>query len=123
MPPVARAVLLVLAALAGAVAGVLGSFAHPDEVAALPVGLLLGLGLSVAVFVTSGLLLGRAGAAAAAAGWLGTVLLMSSRRPEGDLVVPATATGYAWLLVGTLLAGVCIALPYSSGPGRPMIRP
>ena len=85
MPPVARAVLLVLAALAGAVAGVLGSFAHPDEVGALPVGLLLGLGLSVAVFVTSGLLLGRAGAAAAAAGWLGTVLLMSSRRPEGDL--------------------------------------
>ena len=81
------------------------------------------LALSAAVFVTCGLLLGRPGAAAAAIGWLGAVLLMSSRRPEGDLVVPATATGYAWLLVGTLLAGVCVALPYSSGRGRPMIRP
>ncbi len=57
--------------------------------------------------------LGRPGAAAAAIGWLVAVLVLASRRPEGDLVVPGSVAGYVWLLGGTLLAGVCVALPYS----------
>jgi len=46
-------------------------------------------------------------------GWLVAVLVLASRRPEGDLVVPGSVAGYVWLLGGTLLAGVCVALPYS----------
>ena len=55
---------------------------------------------------------GRRGAAAAAVGWVLPVLVLSSRRPEGDLVVPATATGYAWLLGGFALAVAGVVLPY-----------
>lgn len=115
MPPALRALLLLPAAAAGAGAGVLGSFVHPLVLAGLPVGLAVAAALSAGVFVTSGLLLGRPGAAAAALGWLVAVLVLASRRPEGDLVVPGSVAGYVWLLGGTLLAGVCVALPYS-GP-------
>jgi hypothetical protein len=113
VPPAVRVLLLVPALVAGAVAGVLGSFVHPEEMAGFPVGLLVALALSAGVFVTSGLLLGRRGAAAAAIGWVAPVLLLSSRRPEGDLVVPATTTGYLWLLGGTVLAVAGATLPYA----------
>jgi hypothetical protein len=121
--PAVRLLLVVPAAVAGAGAGLLGSFVHPLSVAVLPVGLALGFVLSAAVFVTAGLLLGRPGAAAAALGWLVVVLLLAARRPEGDLVVPGSAAGYVWLLGGTVLAGVCASLPYSSRAGRPMTPP
>lgn len=114
---VVRVALAVPAALAGAVAGLLGSFLHPLTVARLPVGLLLALALTAAVVVTAGLLLGRPGSAAAALGWLAVVLVLASQRPEGDLVVPASGLGYTWLLGGTVLALGCVALPYRpSGP-------
>ena len=87
MPVALRALLLLAAAVAGAAAGLLGSFVHPLTVVLLPVGLLLAFALSAAVFVTAGLLLGRAGAVAAGAGWVVTVLVLASPRPEGDLVV------------------------------------
>lgn len=122
MPVPVRLVLLLLAVAAGAVAGVLGSFVHPVEAAGLPVGLLLAAATSVGAWVTCGLLLGRPGSAAAVLGWLVVVLLLSSRRPEGDLVVPGTAAGYAWLLGGLLLGAGCVALPYRR-PGRAPAAP
>ena len=74
------------------------------------------------MFVTAGLLLGRAGAvAAAASAGCVAVLLLASPRPEGDLVVPGSTAGYVWLLGGTLLAGGCMALPYRRRP-RPARR-
>ncbi len=91
---------------------------HPLSTLGAPVGLLLALGLSAAVFVTGGLLLGRPPVVAAAAGWVAVVLLLASPRPEGDLVVPASATGYGWLLGGTLVALGCVALPYPRAPRR-----
>jgi hypothetical protein len=113
VPPALRALLVLPAAAAGVGAGVLGSFVHPLVLAGLPVGLALAAALSAGVFVTSGLLLGRPGAASAALGWLVAVLVLASRRPEGDLVVPGSVAGYVWLLGGAVLAGACIALPYS----------
>ena len=118
VPPALRALLVLPAAAAGACAGVLGSFVHPLVLAGLPVGLAVAAALSVGVFVTSGLLLGRPGAAAAALGWLVAVLVLASRRPEGDLVVPGSVAGYVWLLGGTVLAGCCVALPYGRGDRR-----
>lgn len=116
-----RALLTVPAGLAGGVAGLLGSFLHPLTVGWLPVGLLVGFALTAAVVVTSGLLLGRPGAAAAAVGWLVVVLVLAAQRPEGDLVVPASGLGYTWLLGGTLLVLGCAALPYPS-TARPLVR-
>jgi hypothetical protein len=121
MPRPRRALAGVVAMLGGLGAGLLGSFVHATTSYGVPVGLLAGLGLSLAVFVTAGLATrSRGPVAAAAAGWVAVVLLLSLRRPEGDLVVPGTLLGYVWLLGGTLLAGAAVSWPYAStGPSPP----
>jgi hypothetical protein len=121
MPPPRRVLAGVVAMLGGFGAGLLGSFAHADTSYGVPVGLLAGLGLSLAVFVTAGLTTrSRGPVAGAALGWVAVVLVLSVRRPEGDLVVPATLLGYVWLLGGTLLAGAAVSWPYAStGPSPP----
>ena len=123
VPVAVRALLLVPAALAGAVAGLLGSFVHAVEPAGLSVGLLVAGALSAGVFVTSGLALGRPGAVAAGVGWLLVVLLLASQRPEGDLVVPGSTLGYVWLLGGMLLAGACAVPRYRVPDRRPPDQP
>jgi hypothetical protein len=112
---VARVLGYLLAVVAGVTAGVLGSFTFAYTRGPLPVGLLVGLCLCLAAFVASGLLLrSRAAAVVAASGWLVSVGLLSMQRPEGDLIVPATTLGYCWLLVGTLVAGLSLAVPYAA---------
>ncbi len=127
MPSTLRVALHVAAAAVGTAVGLLGSFVHPLRLVGLPAGLGLGLVLSAVTFIAFGAMLRqRTGAAAAVFGWLAPVLLLSTPRPEGDLVVAGSALGYAWLLGGTLLAGLCVAVPYaallpptaSSHPGR-----
>ena len=44
---------------------------------------------------------GPAGRRGRRVGWLVAVLVLASRRPEGDLVVPGPVAGYVWLLGGT----------------------
>ena len=122
MPVAVRVLLLVPAVLAGAVAGLLGSFVHALEPAGLPLGLLVALALSAGVFLTMGLAFGRPAVAAAALGWLLVVLLLSTQRPEGDLVVTGSLVGYGWLLGGFLVAGGCLA-PRSAGARRPAVPP
>ena len=107
----------------GLAAGVLGSFVHASTVGGVPVGLLTGLGLSLAVFVLSGAVLrGRRGVAVATAGWLVAAVMLSLRRPEGDLVVPGTLLGYAWLLGGLVVAALAAAWPYAPS-GRAGVDP
>jgi hypothetical protein len=127
--PAARILGHLLAFVAGAVACVLGSFTFAYTDASVPVGLLVALSLSLAVFVTAGLAVGSRGAAAVAAlGWLLPALLLSVQRPEGDLVVPATTLGYCWLLLGLAVAGISVAVPYADvragldRPGSPGAR-
>ena len=121
MPRPRRVLAGVLAFLGGLGAGLLGSFVHATTSYGVPVGLLAGLGLSLAVFATAGLTTrSRGPAAGAALGWVSIVFLLSTRRPEGDLVVPGTLLGYVWLLGGTLLAGAAVSWPYAStGPSPP----
>jgi Family of unknown function (DUF6113) len=111
----ARALGHLLALAAGAAAGLLGSFTFAYTSGSLPVGLLVGLCLCLAVFAAAGLALrSRAAAALAAAGWLVMVGLLSMQRPEGDLVVPATTLGYCWLILGFAVAVLSIAVPYAA---------
>jgi hypothetical protein len=113
--PLARVLGYLLVLVAGVAAGVLGSFTFAYTRGPLPVGLLVALCLCLAAFVASGLLLrSRAAAVVAAGGWLVSVGLLSMQRPEGDLIVPATTLGYSWLLVGTLVAGLSLAVPYAA---------
>lgn len=120
MPP-RRVLAGAVAALGGLAAGLIGSFAHATTAYGVPVGLLAGLGLSLGVFATAGLATrSRGPAACAALGWVSIVWLLSTRRPEGDLVVPGTLLGYVWLLGGTLVAGAAVSWPYAStGPSPP----
>ena len=105
--------------LAGGLSGLLGSFAHGATVARLPVGLAAALGLSLACFVAVGAAARRrAPVAVAGVSWVLVVLVLSLPRPEGDLVVPGTALGYAWLLLGLLAAAAAVCVPYGSVPTR-----
>jgi hypothetical protein len=123
MPRPRRLLAGAVAALGGLVAGLVGSFVHAATAYGVPVGLLSGLGLSLAVFVTAGLTTrSRGSVTCAALGWASVVLLLSVRRPEGDLVVPGTGLGYAWLLGGMVVTAAAVSWPYASTapspPGR-----
>lgn len=108
------------AAAAGALAGVLGSFLHASRMLGVPLGLPAALVLVAVVLGGAGAALAsRTGAVAAAAGWVAVVLVLSSPRPEGDLVVPGSTLGTVWLVAGMLVAGAAVALPYARpGPRR-----
>jgi hypothetical protein len=84
------------------------------QAAWFPGGLLLGL------LGAAGLFLGgsyatrsRGGAVAPAAGWIITVVLLTTARPEGDFLFGAGAGSYLFLLGGMALAVICATL----GPG------
>lgn len=125
MRRVGRAVLLVLLAGVGGLVGVVGSFVHDASVelvgVGVPVGLVVALGMVGAVQLLAGWSLrSRFAVLAPGAGWLLLVLRLGIPRPEGDLVVAAGVAGYVFLLGGSVLIGLGIALPYGS---RPVPRP
>ena len=110
-----HAVLLALGVLVGA----LGSFVHAQVVAGVPVGLLCAYALTAALLSAGRLATrSRSGAAAAAVGWVGALLLLSAPRPEGDLVVAGGALGYAWLVGGLVVATLVVAVPSARAAPR-----
>jgi len=44
--------------------------------------------------------------------WLGLVLRLGTPSSGGDLVIEATPTGYAFLIIGTVAAAVGLCLPH-----------
>ena len=113
----------VAAVFGGLGAGVLGSFAHAATSYGVPVGLLAGLGLCLAVFVTAGLASrSRGPVACAVAGWGSVVLMFSAPRSEGDLVVAGNLLGYGWLVGGMVVGGAALCWPFSSTGGPPPDR-
>ena len=119
MLPPRRLLVCAVAVVAGVVGGFLGSFVHSLTSYGVPVGLITALALSLSIFVTAGIASGsRLGAGLAAAGWLLTVLLLTVRRPEGDLIIAGTLLGYAWLIAGMVVAGGCVAWPYGTSHAR-----
>lgn len=85
-----------------------------------PGGLLLALAGAVGLFWGGAQLCRtRVGAAAPGAGWVVTVFLLTSPRPEGDFAFGAGIGSYVFLLGGVLAAVMCatIALPAPPVPG------
>ena len=108
------------ALVAGLLIGCAGSFVQETVLrvggAAVPVGLVAALAVTVAGVAGAGRGVGsRTGAAVALAGWLVAAIAVSLPRPEGDLVVAADATGLVWLYGGALLGGACTFPPYAAG--------
>jgi hypothetical protein len=81
-------------------------------------------GLLLALAGAAGLFLGgayatrsRGGAVAPAAGWIVTVVLLTTARPEGDFLFGAGAGSYLFLLGGMALAVICATLGAGRQPG------
>jgi hypothetical protein len=66
------------------------------------------VGLTYGVLAVVGVLLSRLGAVVPAAPWMIILIVLSSRRPEGDLVVTGTTAGYVYMFGGVLAALIAI---------------
>jgi hypothetical protein len=85
-----------------------GCFLVPLRLGGVPVPLacLVALVGNAALGRAGGRLFGRAGAAGPGLVWLVIVLRLSSPTADGDLVVPGTGWGLAFLVVGALTSAV-----------------
>jgi hypothetical protein len=54
----------------------------------------------------------RSAAVLPAMGWVLSVLVFATERPEGDVVIAPTHVGYAYLLGGLILLTLLSLLPY-----------
>ncbi|MEU2869267.1 DUF6113 family protein [Streptomyces olivoreticuli] len=107
-------------AVLGALAGVAGSLVQGGW---FPGGLMLAL-LAIAGLSYGGLLAtrARAGGVAPGVGWIVSVLLLTTSRPEGDFLFGAGLGSYAFLLGGMAVAVMCATLPKVPQPGGPSVR-
>ncbi|MFF4339938.1 DUF6113 family protein [Kitasatospora sp. NPDC001540] len=81
-----------------------------------------GFGVLLALAACGGLFYGglratgtKLGAGCALGGWFVVLAVLLAPRPEGDLVLSATASAYLYLFGGALLGVVCATLPTRSG--------
>ena len=120
--PLPAAVVLGGAVLLTALLSIWAGFLVPLRVGDLPLPVwLVPLGAMLAVAVAAGRRIGLAGALAPALVWLSSSTFQGAKRAEGDLVVPATLPGYAYL-VGGLLLWAAVVL-HASAASRPDPRP
>ncbi|MGJ5833044.1 DUF6113 family protein [Streptomyces ossamyceticus] len=100
--------------LLGALLGVAGGLA---QAAWFPLGLLLALIAAAGLFLGGARATGgRAGAVAPAAGWMISVVLLTSTRPEGDFLFAAGVGSYLFLLGGMAVAVMCATLGWGRQP-------
>jgi hypothetical protein len=109
----AYALVLVLTALLA----VWGAFLVPFRVGGtlVPVSLVIAVVGNVVVGRAGARIAGSSGAVVPGLLWVGLALLLSSRRAEGDVVVPGSTVGLAFLLAGALAS----ALAYATAVVRP----
>ncbi|MDH6123229.1 DUF6113 family protein [Kitasatospora sp. GP82] len=83
-----------------------------------PFGMILSVLASLGVFYGGLRLTGtRLGAGVPLAGWFLMLLILMSPRPEGDFVLSADLTSYAYLFLGAVGGVICATLPTRSGFG------
>ncbi len=99
----------------GAVVGAAGALVQGGF---FPAGLLLALFGAAGAFYGGARAVGtKAGAVAAAAGWLVAVMLLTATRPEGDFLFGAGLGSYGFLLGGMAVAVMCATLGQRPQPG------
>jgi hypothetical protein len=111
--PVARVIVLVVQVLLGIATAVVGAFIAPGVLVAWgvvwPVGLVVALLLTAVGLGVAARDGGLTGAWAAVGGWFATILALSWPRPQGDIVIPGTWYGYAFMLGGMAIAFAVVA--------------
>lgn len=109
----AYGVLVVL----GLFLGVVTSFQFSWTAGSVPVAAVLLTLVEFAAFRLAGWAMeSKLGVAALAVPWLIVVVLLSTRRPEGDLVVTGTTAGYVFIFGGSIAAVVAVAVTRSPRP-------
>jgi hypothetical protein len=96
-----------------------GAFLVPLRVGStpLPVSWVVAIVGNGALGWAGGRLLGRAGALVPGLLWLAIALTLGTKRGEGDLVVPGSAVGLVFLLVGAVASAVAWgAVPRTATP-------
>lgn len=109
----------------GVVAGVLGTVTHRTTWYDLPVGLAVGMALTVSVAVVCRAWSGFGALLACGAGWLVAVQVLAVTGPGGDVLVPAQPVGLWWTYGGLVVLVVAAFLPrswFTDRPARSEIR-
>jgi uncharacterized protein DUF6113 len=119
----------VVLALLGVVFGVFGTFHYSWSLGWLPLGSLLLVAANFAVCRLAGRGLGgKLGATVPWAGWMVPVVVLSTGRPEGDVLIAGDLAGYLFIVGGMVAGGIAIGLTKSARPAgswllRPGVRP
>jgi hypothetical protein len=101
-----------------------GAFLVPFRVGGtlVPVSVVIAVVGNVLVGRAAGRLAGSTGPLLTGVLWIGMALVLSSRRAEGDVVVPGSAVGLAFLVAGALASavayGAAVLRPAANGPRR-----
>jgi Family of unknown function (DUF6113) len=102
-------------AVLGVLLGVIGSFEFSWQAGSFPVAAIALSALNLAIFRAAGWAMeSRLGAVVPAVLWMIILVVLSSRRPEGDLVVTGTTPGYVYMFGGAVAALVAIIWTHSS---------
>ncbi|MEU6771240.1 DUF6113 family protein [Streptomyces sp. NPDC046759] len=114
-PPAGRAAAYAGLFLLGAVVALAGALV---QAAWFPGGLLLALAGAAGLFLGGSYVMGgRGGAVAPVVGWIVTVILLTTSRPEGDFLFGAGLGSYLFLLGGMALAVICATIGAGRRPG------
>jgi hypothetical protein len=110
-------------AVLGLALGLVGSFLFSGMVGPVPVAAIVFVLLNFGCFLLAGWAMGSAlGALAPAVTWMVVVVLMSARRPEGDLVVTGTLPGYVFMVGGMVAALIAVVVALSRSGGSWLLR-
>lgn len=115
-----RIALYAVLVAVGAVAGAAGALVQG---AWFPGGLVLALAAAAGVCYGGGRATGtRGGSVAAGVGWLVAVILLTTSRPEGDLVFGVGIGSYVYLFGGIAVAVMCATVAVPPQPVPPTGR-
>jgi hypothetical protein len=116
-PPFLIGVAYGVLAVLGVLLGVIGSFEFSWQAGSVPVAAIALSVINLAAFRVAGWAMeSRLGAAVPAVLWMIILLVLASRRPEGDLVVTGTTAGYVYMFGGAVAALVAIVWTRSARP-------
>jgi hypothetical protein len=116
-PPFLIGVAYGVLAVLGVLLGVIGSFEFSWQAGSVPVAAIVLSVVNLAAFRAAGWAMeSRLGAAVPAILWMIVLLVLASRRPEGDLVVTGTTAGYVYMFGGAVAALVAIVWTRSARP-------
>lgn len=80
-----------------------------------PIGSVFAVVVLAAVTISAGLVArSRLGPGMVSVGWLVSVLMFTSARAEGDVIIAADTPGYLYLFGGALTLAVVSTVPYSA---------